>query len=42
MVFNYHQDKCFRFTCVKNSKHIRYIYIYIFIDNNSCLECTEK
>jgi len=38
MVFNYHQDKFFKFTCAKCSKHIRWIYI----DNNLCVECTEK
>ena len=36
MVFDFHQDKFFRFTCKQCSKHIRWIYID---NNNICVEC---
>jgi len=36
MVFDFHQDKFFRFTCAKCSKHTRWIYID---NNNICIEC---
>ena len=38
LVFNYHQDKYFKFKCHTCSKHVSWLHI----DKNTCVECIQK